>query len=268
MRNSLRSSIKGLNSGNDTILNAVYSSTQEGAFDVENVLLYNVGSNGFGHLCNNGLHFERRMVLPPEVQKELLKPPMHYHFYSVVSKDTEFNYWKKGRNFACWADIPCIPLRGEIKPHSIWCAMKNGFVEVNNDHPSLYGIQIKVKAPIGTTINLASIVKPVLDGIISSFHTHNGSDIIELSERLAKLLGENKQMVEKMLIDTQMNMLGTRNLLHKFGHNIQWNPADDTCVKADILFDNSSDGGWSLSGELFKVEQSDKENHVQEQNLQ
>jgi hypothetical protein len=259
MRNSLRSCIKGLNSGNDTILNAVYSSTQEGAFDVENVLLYNVGSNGFGHLCNNGLHFERRMVLPPEVQIELMKTPMHYHLYSVVTKDTKFNYWKKGKNLACWADIPCIPLRGEIKPHSIWCAMKNGFVEVNDDHysPSLYGVQIKVKAPFGTKINLAAIVKPVLDGIISSFHTHNGSDIIEISERLAKILGENKQGVEKMLMDTQMNTLGTRNLLHKFGQNIQWNPADDTCVTADILFDNSIDGGWSLSGELFKVEKSD-----------
>ncbi len=265
MRNSLRSSIRGLNSGKDTILNAVYSSTEHGEFDIENVLLYNVGSNVFRHLCNNGLHFERRIVLPPEIQIKLFEPPMHYHYYSVVCRDVKFNYWKKGRKLACWADILCIPLRGEIKPHSIWYAMKNGFIEVNNDHqsPSLYGVQIIVKAPFGTTINLASIVKPVLDGIISSFHTHNGSDIIELSERLAKILGENEHTVEKMLMDSQMNILGTRNLLHKFGQNIQWNPADNTCVTADILFDHSmEDGGWSIGGELFKVEQSNIEEEI------
>ena len=143
MRNSLRARIKGLNSGNDTILNAVYSSTQDGAFDVENVLLYNVGSNVFKHLCNNGLHFERRMVLPPEVRIKFIKPPMHYHLYSVVSKDTKFNYWKKGRKLAAWIDIPCLPLRSEIKPHSIWHSMKHGLVDISNDHytPSLYGVK-------------------------------------------------------------------------------------------------------------------------------
>jgi len=111
-------------------------------------------------------------------------------------------------------------------------------------------------------INQALIVKPVLDGIISSFHTHDGSDITELSGRLAKIVGEKEQTVQTMLIDSKMNILGTRKLLHKFGQNIQWNPADDTCVTADILFDNSIDGGWSLSGELFQVEQSNKKNHV------
>jgi len=55
------------------------------------------------------------------------------------------------------------------------------------------------------------------------------------------------------------------NLLHKFGQNIQWNPADDTCVTADILFENYMDGVWSLSGELFKVEQSDTSENEQEQ---
>ncbi len=42
-----------------------------------------------------------------------------------------------------------------------------------------------------------------------------------------------------------------RNLLHKFVQTIKWNPADNSCVTADILFDNSmEDDGWLLSGEL------------------
>ena len=257
IRDSLRSAIKGLKSKNNTILNAEYSSTQKEFFDVENVLFYNVGSGVFKHLCKNGLRFERRSVSPPKVPVQLIGPAKHYHNYSIVNKETKSNYWKKGTSLANWVDVPCNPFKGEIKPHSIWNPMKNSSVAVQNEHPyfSSYGIQVTIKAPIGTKINLASVVKPLLDGIISSFHTHDGSDIFEISERVAKMLGENPEMVHKMLLDSKMNLLGKRKLLYKRSKGVQWNPADDDCMMAEILFDNSmEDGIWSLSGEIFTVE--------------
>lgn len=257
MRDSLRSAIKGLKSGNGTILNAEYSSTQKGFFDVENVLFYNVGSGVFKHLCNNGLRFERRIVSPPKVPVQLIGQVKHYHNYSIVNNKTKSIYWKKGTNLANWTDIPCNPLKGNVKPHSIWNPMKNGSAVVHNEHPyfSSYGIQVTIKAPIGTKINLASVVKPLLDGIISSFHTHDGSEIFETSERLAKMLGENHEMVHRMLLDSNMNLLGKRKLLYKRSKGVQWNPADDDCMMAEILFDNSmEDGTWSMSGEIFTVE--------------
>ncbi|WP_292714255.1 hypothetical protein [Mesorhizobium sp.] len=47
------------------ILSCSYCSDQQGFFDVENVLVYNVGTGAFAASSRNGLTFERRRGAPP-----------------------------------------------------------------------------------------------------------------------------------------------------------------------------------------------------------
>lgn len=256
MRNSLKSAIKDIPGANNTILNAIYSSNKQGFIDVENVLIYNVGTAAFRHLCNRGLRFELRIASPPEVPLKVIESAIHHHHYSVVNREAPSLYWKKEVTLAYWKDISCPPIKDENKPHFFWCAMKKGSTEVINFHhiPSEYGIRVIINSPIGTEINLASVIKPLLDGIISSFHLHDGTDILEITKRLSKLVGNEELNLEKMLISSQTAVLGRRKLLHRFRQGLQWNPADDSCMIAEILLDDSLEKGkWSLSGEIYTI---------------
>lgn len=94
MRNSLKLAIRDIR-GNSTILNAIYSSNKREFVDVENVLIYNVGTAAFRHLCDKGLRFERRIASPPEISIKFNESSIHYHYYGVANREAPSLYWKK-----------------------------------------------------------------------------------------------------------------------------------------------------------------------------
>lgn len=59
MRNSLREALKQVESKGNDLLHATFCSEVNEFFDLENILLYNVGRGPFAHLCRKGLCFER-----------------------------------------------------------------------------------------------------------------------------------------------------------------------------------------------------------------
>jgi hypothetical protein len=76
---------------------------------------------------------------------------------------------------------------------------------------------------------VASLVKPVLDGLISALHIHNGTHRDALLPRLAQL-GDPEQ-VWAQLLDPTVAVLGSRVLLRPHGQTgMAWNPADDLCT--------------------------------------
>lgn len=256
MRNSLRSAIESLRADDEGILHAIYHSDKPGYCDVENILLYNVGTGAFKHLCRHGLIFERGDKMPSDPPPPLVKKARHHHCYSSIKREEINSLWKKEKILAKWSKVTSPPVRADDKPHVFWHVMKKGKVQVSNGHsvPQVYGVNIKIEAPVGTIINLASAVKPLLDGVISAFHVHDGSDISFVTERLAEYLGIRSAIVADMLTDSRTSVLGKRNLVHKFGKGVQWNPADDNCMMCEILFDDcTTDSSWSLSGEMFNI---------------
>ncbi|NLC45189.1 MAG: hypothetical protein GX783_13025 [Clostridiales bacterium] len=255
MRNSLRSRLRTMHNSENTMLQAQYVSNEEGYFDVENVLIYNVGSGSFTDLCRRGLCFERVFSLPiqPKNIEEIFP---HYQRYSLIDPSQGSLYWAKEQILAYWTEVSCPDLKGDIKPHSFWYAIKSGTVEVIDKLklPSYFGLKLKINAPRGTRINLASVIKPLLDGIISGFHSHDGSYNPIVVGRLTRSLGEEESHIERMLMEQSKAVLGIRNLVHPFGTGIQWNPGDDFCVAAKVVIDDCIVGtSWSLEGELFTV---------------
>ena len=89
--------------------------------------------------------------------------------------------------------------------------------------------------PYGTSLNLADVVKPLLDGIISAFQVYDGTDMPSTKVRLSDLIGVDQDIVVNILTDSATSILGKTRLLHPFGTGVQWNPVDDRCIAVKIL---------------------------------
>ncbi len=172
--------------------------------------------------------------------------------YGLIDRHIKSLYWEKEYLLAKWTNSTCLSLTGDIKPHSIWYDMKKGNNKVSNfiDSSTPFGVQVTINTPVAR-ISLSHTIKPLLDGIISSFHNHDGSNMDEIAERLSGLLKLSKEDTAALLANSTIAVLGRRRLLNPFGKGLQWNPADHMCVAAKVTVQIDND--WSISGEIFKV---------------
>jgi hypothetical protein len=197
LRNTIRSHLKLL-SGDGVILQTLYKSMSQRFFDIENVLFYNVGPTSFSHLNLKFLQFERAYEHPPIANED--QHFEHYQSYKIIEQDEQVSkYWMKKSTLATWMNVTIPKLSSEIKPHFIWHAMKTGSVKIHdriNSH--FYGLEVTIKAPIHIQVNLVSVIKPLIDGIISAFHHHDSSDIDEVIYRLQKYINLPQKDIEHL----------------------------------------------------------------------
>ncbi len=256
MRNALRRTLREMPGHPDGVLHAVYASQEQGFVDVENILIYNVGSGAFSHLCHRGLCFEWCFRAPPEPPCTFSVPPKHYHQYRVVAPENIRHKWAATRTLASWQDVVCPAVHSDLKVAEVWQAMKQGCIRPAQDTktPTHYGVEIVIQSPRTAAVNLAGVVKPLMDGVLSAFHLHDGSNMAEVTIRVATALGTSEQAVAKMLGDEADAVLGETCLVRIRGSGVQWCPADDDCVLGEIhLMTVTAGGPWSLSGRIFKV---------------
>lgn len=67
----------------------------------------------------------------------------------------------------------------------------------------------------------------MVDGFISALHTHDGSQLEVVAERLGARLDVPGEGVAQLLSTNTAGVLGLRRLLLPFRDYVQWNPADD-----------------------------------------
>jgi len=256
MRDALRRTLREMPGHPDRALHAVYFSREEGFVDAENVLIYNVGSGAFSHLCQSGLCFEWCLRAPPDPPSTFSGSPKHYHLYHVVELDNLRHKWGATRTLASWRDVVCPVVRSDLKPAEVWQGMKQGGISParGTTTPPQYGVEIILQSPQTVAVNLAGVVKPLMDGVLSAFHLHDGSNMAEVTRRVSKALGTSGQAVAKMLGDEAGAVLGETCLVRIRSSGVQWCPADDGCVLGEIDLKTVTAGGpWSLSGRVFEV---------------
>jgi hypothetical protein len=260
-RAELRKAIATLTLTDRAVLHAAYVSSNHGHFDVENILIYNVGDNYFHRVTNAGLRFERAERTPITPNRSTTRYE-HYHRYWITDRETSFQYWESGSTLAHFDASP-LPSIAEAKhPTTVWKSVKKGSVILGDDalqDDAPFGLSVVVGLPGGSGISLASLVKPVLDGVVSAFHTYSGTKLSEVSTRLDAVLGIGSNDVSRMLSDTHLNVLGARQLLWPRRNGVQWNPADERIVAAEILVDHDyTDSDWKLTGRIFGVNPKSK----------
>ncbi len=257
LRDEIRASLKILTVPDGQMLRAEYSSLCPAFRDVENVLLYNVGSSAFKQLVRSGLQIERRYQA---VSVPVGGPPAigeHHMRYGAVDAGTGPEFWNRGVDLIRFEEIE---LRSLTKVAPIWLAIRRQTappVRPAGTKPGPFGVRVVVRGTAKAKLqNLAELVKPLLDGIISAAHTHDEQQLNVLTDRLvANDIGTSDE-IRQQLMDERWSALGVRQLLRPVGaKGVQWNPADDRCVFAEVLLDRSSDidSGWEVTAEIFAV---------------
>lgn len=116
-----------------------------------------------------------------------------------------------------------------------WIASHKGKINVNGSKlpkDGKFGISIKIYQS-KKDYNIVNIIKPMVDGLISSLHSEKQIDS-ESVKRISNLSGVNKHDVEKFLKNPHFAALGERNLVSNYRNGIKWNPQDDLCEYLEI----------------------------------
>lgn len=263
MRNELREALLDLSRTSSGRLHAVYSAADDGALvDTENVLLYNVGGTALRPLMTRAVTFERSYQVPPQPPGPVLGDgqTLHYHRYSEAS-DKSFEFWKPVRPMAAFFDVPVDVV---TKPAPVWKAIRDYAVPPAEIATAptrfLINVQITDTRASRPVDSVASIIKPALDGIISAYHSHEGSDGVVEALRLEEAGLGTAGTLQTQLPDRRWAALGPRRLVRPFGETgVQWNPADDYCVAAHVNLTTNKAGAdthqarWRLTAELMEA---------------
>ena len=255
LRANIQAALSMLHCGPQDILRGLYAGNY--AADAENILFYNLGQRCFSHTVTRGLKFERTstFVRPPQALGETYA---HYYRYAVVGIGEGFAHWNKTQVLASWEPIAIPRLTSETNPAHIWYPVASNPLEVLHvpeQKLAHFGISIILTVP-SSVINVTLLLKPLLDGLISAFHSHTGEKLEEFSCLLGSILRVEPLAIEPLLLQHQRAILGSRALLssRKSRSGIQWQPADDLCVACEVFVQRHADPQWWIAGSLFAVE--------------
>lgn len=257
MRESLKTAVGQLSVDSDRILSATYSSPIGELCDVENVLFYNIGTGAFKSACRSGFLLERSFekVLPPT---ERSKEYSHYQKYEFKTKNQQLLNWTIKNDLVSWDNLVFDKLVTSVKPHVFWRLFKESQVSVfvDDGYDGYYGIELELTMPKDSDVNFAAVVKPLLDGIISAFHSYDGDQLAEITGRLGAVFTDvDHDYISEMMIDKKQSVLGNRCVLYPYRNFVQWNPADDKCVVITLICKYVESGASPMmSGRLFAVE--------------
>ena len=212
-RNELKGAIANLKSTGR--LHAEFTTTDPSFCDLENVLLYNVGMSAFATIGSDEITLVRKSVEPTSTSKNRRFP--YCHTYTTKPTDTSTPSPLLSRQFG---------LPKKVSVASTWFAARGLGLSGNLLRPTNLGMRVELGLPSTDRRSLHSIMKVLLDGLVSSLHRHDGTHLETVTSRLANALSLPCTALESALM-TGSAELGMRALIHPFMQGVQWNPADD-----------------------------------------
>ncbi len=253
LRNALANAVTLLDSDGARILHAVYVSERDELADTENVLFYNVGMHRFRRATLRGLRFERRFE-PPEPSPDRRTFP-HQHHYAMIDAAVPPARWSAGRTLARWERVPLDSSRAPLRVTALWRALHESPVELPGpDYAGWFGVRLHVQTGPGPVADAAALVKPLVDAVVAALHRHDGTDLDELSRRVAMTSGLEAGAAAGLLMRQDRARLGPRRLLWRWKDGVQWNPGDDACVLGELWIEPPvpAEPAW-FRAEVFEV---------------
>lgn len=219
-RSELREALGGLRCGPS--LSATLATSAAGRYDVENLLLYNVGGKELKRLSTQGLDFCRQSG-----QDSLHSHFTHHHCY----RTGEMNDEPMSQSLV---SFDLSSLNTQLKPHQVWWEMVRrmpaSFAQVGGN----FRLHIRLIS-CRRSPGLAQIVKPLLDGIVSALHFTTADVPPVVVSRLAAALHSSPAEVFERLTCREGRPLGCRQtLLRPTASFVAWNPKDENCVAASL----------------------------------
>jgi len=217
-RHELQAAVRAMRPTPTSHLVAEYSAPEAAFVDLENVLLYNVGSGCYSHLTTQGLLCRRTQS----------KDARHRVNYCVA----EPLEWPEsaGRLLAE------ATLREAVFPSTAvawWYAFRS-HLKVDSDAEHRGEIALSVEfGSAWRGRGVASAVKELLDGLVMALHVHDGTLAEHIPLALAKV-GDGPELWE-LLNEPSAAILGRRQLVHRRGTGITVNPADERCASFRLV---------------------------------
>lgn len=239
----------------DSVLCARYGTTDptKGFFDIENVLLYNIGTRNFNTLSKHGIVFAS--IPCSEIKKlrdqwDIPDEYVHYYEYTLLPGPIPLPQAKV--LLAEWEKLPFCKCTG-LTPFAAWNAIKNEaanitvYDRINCDKGDCFSLVLEIEKPRQAKFRIMTAMKPLLDGLICAFQNSDfESDEIEyFSHKLQ--CGKDKFQSQSL------NVLGNRQskYIQIYRNNVKWNPADDLCHYVCISIKEGNN--WRLSGKIYKI---------------
>jgi hypothetical protein len=235
-RDELRSATARLSASLGEAIHARYTSPIGGHFDVENVLLYNVGTSAFARSAGFELVIER-VNGPVPTSSRGLTEALHHYRYEIVAIGMPWRHWSAARPLASFGPIDVGLMAQVSNPSSVWYAVRRSGAQVLPPAgvPSVFGLDLVLETPAQVRVNLAAIAKPLLDGVVAAFHAHDDPASLDLvASRVAAQLGASTDEIRSLLSQHPTAILGARRLLWPWRAGVHWNPADDLCAAIRI----------------------------------
>lgn len=253
MKTDLRESLSSINPHKSYLLYCKFSNTNKTEFfDVENVLLFNVGSGAFSHLKAEHILLERTFESVPLINGKTQYN--NYSLYHYTNNKQLTTYFQKEKTVASWTMLRLKSL--QAKPHWYWYLTKvnqtcESQASLGENTP--FGITISIGVPNTRNVNLTGVCKPILDGIISAYHTCSADHLEEASLRIATLLGKDEHEIRDLLQQEQGTFMGKTKLVSLTKSGVQWNPADDQFLQVELKAHRTQNSNWTIDGEIYTL---------------
>ncbi len=252
-RNDLIEAIKTLKSHDNQLLFGRYGSTDtvNVFYDVENILFYNVGTSNFKNLVKNGISFSS--LESDETESILSEYGIEYsciYEYSMIDYDNDV--CGKNQLLAKWDSVDFCKFKGS-KPVDYWKSIKSIEKEIiryrgiDCNKNEAFGLDLTVSVPLGIDFNIATSMKPFLDGLICAFHSE------EKMEDDLEYLIDKVQCPKSWFSNNSLDLFGARQYLYKYRDYIKWNPADDLCKNVRIVLVPAQEKEWKLGGKIYSL---------------
>lgn len=246
---------------NKVLLTSYGGKAPDKNYDLENKLLYNIGTGAFSSIFKN---FPKQIVFKTNDDPVDEKSPYRYLYkYEVVPSEVVEALGRKTL-IAKWNVTigSTLPEQAEEYYLALRTAIRNSRVESQNkDEPdenevmlcglercdeTAFGIKITLTVPESNkTTHPASVMKHLLDGVICAFHGEKGETAQMLQEKFEG---------EKVTCQTDWHILGDQDYLRKYGNGFKWYPADeaDRLQFGWIVVEQGKDNKYKMSGEIYK----------------
>ena len=102
-----------------------------------------------------------------------------------------------------------------------WRALRENPEKIHSYHKlqgSDFGVKIKLSVPKTKTVNLTSVVKPMLDGIICAFHSANNR-----LQKESSLIASRLDVTEQQLLSMDNDILGACRFIYPIGKQRKMN---------------------------------------------
>jgi hypothetical protein len=254
LRTQIRSRCTQLQPADEQLLQATFFGTKLPNADVENLVLYNIGS--FAIAGRNGIRVEYDTAVPPAPDGG------RYRFcyrYALVPRSGTFNHWRQGRTLASfdWTDLG--DFAGDKKLAQVWLALarsRDEGLEPACPPGTPFAVKVKIRPPHRLQRVWGGLLKGIFDGVVCAFQAHTDTQVLPVVvERLAKVLPRAEPAeIEQLLLDQRRAALGVvPRLVAPYRKGVKWNPADHLCLAGELLVADALDERWAIKGRIVEL---------------